>query len=124
MKNTSRSIESEAVNGNESGPESGDLGQDRTPRSLKASAGIAASSSATGSRNKTALPETASEAKTDRKSSVQTSSNPASGKHHDDAVAPAPARSWPFAAGSQGNNKPLAAKPVQRAGWNARQFRI
>ena len=33
-------------------------------------------------------------------------------------------KAWPFAAGSQGDNKPLPAKPVQRAGWNARQFRI
>lgn len=36
---------------------------------------------------------------------------------------PAPA-SWPFTPGSQGDSNPLPAKPVQRPGWNARQFRI
>ncbi|MDO9404748.1 MAG: hypothetical protein Q7T87_12020 [Polaromonas sp.] len=51
------------------------------------------------------------------------------GKTQDRASAPdaasAPAiQTWPFAAGSQGDNKPLPSRPVQKAGWNARQFRI
>jgi hypothetical protein len=34
------------------------------------------------------------------------------------------ANAWPFAPGTQGDQQPLAVKPVQKAGWNARQFRI
>ncbi|RZJ24164.1 MAG: hypothetical protein EOO54_10275 [Haliea sp.] len=33
-------------------------------------------------------------------------------------------QTWPFPAGSQGDNKPLPSRPVQKPGWNARQFRI
>lgn len=57
---------------------------------------------------------------------ARSSAAEASGTADKASAAPASqtAKTWPFPAGSQGDNKPLPSKPVQRAGWNARQFRI
>jgi hypothetical protein len=56
----------------------------------------------------------------DSKTPAKKPAGKADEKHADKPAA----ATWPFQPGSQGDSKPLAPKPVQKPGWNARQFRI